>query len=164
MEKKAQKVIMKNLKLYNDDPVDGTSIITTDNTFIWNIIIFGPKDSIYEGGIFKATITFPDNFPLYPPKLVFNTRIYHPNIYENGEVCISILHPPGEDKYGYEDSAERWRPIHTINSILLSVISLFSAPNDESPANIDAAKDFRENISLFQHKVNKCVRDSIDNM
>ena len=60
-------------------------------------------------------------------------------VHKDGEVCISILHEPGEDKYGYEKAEERWLPVHTVETILLSVISMISDPNDESPANVDAA-------------------------
>ena len=59
--------------------------------------------------------------------------------WESGDVCISILHPPGDDAFGYESASERWLPVHTVESILVSVISMLSSPNDESPANIDAA-------------------------
>ena len=45
----------------------------------------------------------------------------------------------GNDKYGYEDASERWLPIHTVETIVISVISMLSDPNDESPANIEAA-------------------------
>ena len=62
-----------------------------------------------------------------------------PIVYPSGDVCISILHPPGEDSYGYEQAYERWLPIHTVTTIALSVISILSDPNDSSPANIDAA-------------------------
>lgn len=58
---------------------------------------------------------------------------------KNGNVCISILHEPGDDKYGYEKASERWLPVHTVETILISVISLLADPNDESPANVDAA-------------------------
>ncbi len=58
---------------------------------------------------------------------------------KSGDVCISILHDPGEDKYGYERPEERWLPIHTVETILVSVISMLADPNDESPANLDAA-------------------------
>ena len=54
-------------------------------------------------------------------------------------MCISILHEPGDDKYGYEKASERWLPIHTVETILVSVISMLADPNDESPANVDAA-------------------------
>lgn len=81
-------------------------------------------------------------------------------VYPDGTVCISILvrnslfkrfdafavgtnrqlqHPPGDDKYGYEKASERWSPVHTVETILISVISMLSSPNDESPANIEAA-------------------------
>lgn len=54
-------------------------------------------------------------------------------------MCISILHEPGDDKFGYEKASERWLPVHTVETILISVISMLADPNDESPANVDAA-------------------------
>jgi ubiquitin-conjugating enzyme E2 G1 len=45
----------------------------------------------------------------------------------------------GDDEYGYEKANERWTPIHTVETILISVISMLSDPNDESPANLEAA-------------------------
>jgi ubiquitin-conjugating enzyme E2 G1 len=79
-------------------------------------------------------------------------------VYENGEVCISILHPPEEDKYGYESAAERWSPVQTPETILLSVISMLSSPNDESPANVEAARLWREDPAEFKKRVRRCVR------
>ena len=54
-------------------------------------------------------------------------------------MCISILHNPGEDENNYESADERWRPILGVEAIIMSVISMLASPNDESPANIDAA-------------------------
>ncbi|CAO3634532.1 unnamed protein product [Cunninghamella echinulata] len=107
-------------------------------------------------------MTFPKSFPIMPPTLKFSTEMYHPNVYPDGTVCISILHPPGDDKYGYEDAGERWSPVHTVETILLSVISMLSSPNDESPANIEAAKEYRENYPEFKKKVQRIVRRSAD--
>jgi ubiquitin-conjugating enzyme E2 G2 len=59
-------------------------------------------------------------------------------VYKNGNVCISILHAPGEDPNMYESSSERWSPVQSIEKILLSVVSMLAEPNDESGANIDA--------------------------
>ena len=61
------------------------------------------------------------------------------SVEKNGDVCISILHEPGDDKWGYEKASERWLPVHTVETILISVISMLADPNDESPANVDAA-------------------------
>lgn len=82
-------------------------------------------------------------------------------VYPNGDVCISILHPPEEDKYGYESAAERWSPVQTPETILLSVISMLSSPNDESPANVEAARLWREDPAEFKKRVRRCVRESL---
>jgi ubiquitin-conjugating enzyme E2 G1 len=82
-------------------------------------------------------------------------------VYENGEVCISILHPPEEDKYGYESASERWSPVQTPETILISVISMLSSPNDESPANIEAARMWREDPKEFRRRCRANVRASL---
>ena len=56
----------------------------------------------------------------------------------------------GNDQYGYEKASERWLPIHTVETILISVISMLADPNDESPANVDAAKEWREAYPVFK--------------
>jgi hypothetical protein len=61
---------------------------------------------------------------------------------KSGDVCISILHDPGEDKWGYERPEERWTPVHTVETIIVSVISMLADPNEQSPANVDAAVCF----------------------
>ena len=98
---------------------------------------------------------------MLPPKMKFETPIFHPNIYPSGEVCISILHPPEDDKYGYESASERWSPVQSPETILISVISMLSSPNDESPANVDAAKMWREDPKAFRRKCQKHVRESL---
>lgn len=43
----------------------------------------------------------------------------HPNVFPDGKVCISILHPPGEDIYNPQESAsERWSPVHTVGVVV----------------------------------------------
>lgn len=69
-------------------------------------------------------------------------NLYSFTVDKNGDVCISILHEPGDDKFGYEKASERWLPVHTVETILISVISMLADPNDESPANVDAAVSF----------------------
>ena len=163
-KRKAIKVISTHYRLFNeDDPVEGVSLgMQEGNVFDWDFTIIGPKDTHYEGGVFKGKLKFPNNYPYSPPEFSLVTPIYHPNFYPDGKVCISILHPPGKDKYGYEKEEERWRPVHTVSSIMRSILTLFADPNDESPANVDAGIDWRDNRKLFIKKVNKCVRDSLD--
>jgi len=155
-------LLAKQLKDLNKNPVEGFSagLVDDSNVFEWEILIIGPVETPYEGGFFKALMTFPKDYPNMPPKLRITSKFYHPNVHEDGNVCISILHPPGEDQWGYEGSAERWLPIHTVESILISVISMISSPNCDSPANVDAAKCFREDPAAFRKEVARCVRRS----
>ena len=82
-------------------------------------------------------------------------------VYPDGRVCISILHPPGDDPTGYESSSERWSPVQSIEKILISVVSMLAEPNDESPANVDAAKMYREDRSKFNDIARKSVRKTL---
>ncbi|MBA0644411.1 hypothetical protein Goklo_028575, partial [Gossypium klotzschianum] len=116
--------------------------------------------NLSEGGFFNAIMSFPPNYPNSPPTVKFTSEIWHPNVYPDGRVCISILHPPGDDPNGYELASERWMPVHTVESIVLSIISMLSSPNDESPANVEAAKEWRETRDEFKRKVSRCVRRS----
>ena len=113
-----------------------------------------------EGGFFVANMSFPQDYPNKPPTVKFVSEMWHPNVYPDGKVCISILHSPGDDPMGYEQASERWSPVQTVETIMLSIISMLSSPNDESPANIDAAKQFREDFPGFRKRVASCVRKS----
>jgi len=159
-------ILKRQLIELQKKPVEGFSagLVDDSNLLEWEVMIIGPADTIYEGGFFKARLNFPKEFPLLPPKMRFLTPMYHPNIYENGDLCISILHPPTDDIYGYEDAGERWLPVHTVESILMSVISLLSTdpPNIDSPANLDAAKEVRENIAGYRKKVRRLARKSAE--
>eukprot|EP01135_Chromosphaera_perkinsii_P005429 Nk52_evm4s349 gene=Nk52_evmTU4s349 len=135
--------------------------ISEDNFFEWEALISGPGGSPYEGGLFSAILKFPHDYPLSPPTMKFTCKMYHPNIYADGRVCISILHPPGDDPHGYELSSERWSPVQSVEKILLSVVSMLAEPNDESGANIDASKMYRENRSQFDNIVRDCVKASL---
>lgn len=145
------------------NPIDLVSVGLVDdsNVFEWEILIMGPDGTLYEGGFFKALLVFPSDFPNMPPTMTFTSEMFHPNVYSDGKVCISILHPPGEDEFNQQESAEeRWRPILGVEQILVSVISMLSDPNDESPANLDAAVMWRNDRAAFKKKVRQVVRKS----
>jgi ubiquitin-conjugating enzyme E2 G1 len=121
--------------------------------------------NIPAGGNFRCHLTFPPTYPLLPPSLKFLNPIpFHPNIYPDGRLCISILHPPEDDQYGYEQASERWSPVQTPETILISVISLLHSPNDESPANVEAARLWREEKNgdkEFKRRCRRAVRESL---
>ena len=90
-----------------------------------------------------------------------NTSVVVSTVYPSGLVCISILHAPGDDPHHYEKASERWSPIQSVEKILISVMSMLAEPNDESPANIEAAKMWRERRDEFERTVRNGVRRSL---
>eukprot|EP00762_Andalucia_godoyi_P000695 ANDGO_05280.mRNA.1 Ubiquitin-conjugating enzyme E2 7 len=166
MSNQAALLLGRQLKELQKNPVEGFSagLVDESNPFEWEIFIIGPRDTLFEGGFFKARMSFPRDYPNMPPKMAFVSRMYHPNVYPDGRVCISILHAPGDDEFGYESAAERWLPVHTVETILLSVISMLSSPNADSPANLEAAKEYRDSYETFKKKISRLVRDSQENL
>ncbi len=152
----AFKRLASELKQINKEPNYFYSVLPHENNFlIWNFILIGPEDTIYEGGMFDGEIMFPYNYPIEPPKVKFNNMV-HPNIHRTGEVCISILHQ-GRDLYGYEKDYERWNPSHGVDSIMMSIISMLSEPNFESPANIEYSKLWKDEPDKYKILVYKLV-------
>lgn len=147
----------------NSDKSEEFSVgLLDDNIYTWEVVVFGPKDTDYENGIFRAEMIFPLDFPEAPPTFRFITPMWHPNIDKEGNVCISILHKPGDDEFGYEKQIERWLPVRSPESIIISIISLLSSPNCESPANLEAAQQYREDPEGYRKKVRRLAQRSLD--
>lgn len=132
------------------------------NIYTWEVIILGPANTLYENGLFKAVMQFPDKYPDSPPKFKFISEMWHPNIDKEGNVCISILHDPGDDAYEYETVSERWMPVRNPETVILSIIALLNCPNIDSPANLDAAREFRENKSVYDRKVIRLTQKTLE--
>lgn len=183
MNSVASKRLFQEYKQLTVSPPDGITAgpVNEDDLFQWEALIQGPEGTPYEGGVFPAELKFPKDYPLMPPTMKFSCDIWHPNgkrplpqhpphilseaddllVYPNGVVCISILHPPGEDPNHYEQASERWSPIQSVEKILISVMSMIAEPNDESPANVDAARMWRERKAEFDKRVRTDVRRSL---
>ncbi|CAG8471999.1 12680_t:CDS:10 [Acaulospora colombiana] len=93
------------------NPVPGFTVALQDdsNVFEWDVGIIGAPNTIYEGGYFKATLKFPNDYPFNPPTFKFNNEFFHPNVYMDGRLCISILHPPGDDPTSGETAEVMYR-------------------------------------------------------
>ncbi|KAL1835192.1 hypothetical protein VTK73DRAFT_6071 [Phialemonium thermophilum] len=116
------------------------------------------SDSAFNGGYFKAEMTFSDDYPYQPPRFRFLIPIYHPNVYPDGQLCISILHKPGEDVMSGEDASERWSPLQGVESVLRSVLLLLDDPEINSPANVDAGVLYRDDRAAY----NQRARDTVE--
>ncbi|WVR07532.1 hypothetical protein IAU60_004574 [Kwoniella sp. DSM 27419] len=121
--------LMKEYKDLTADPLQDTITagpVSEDNMLEWEALIQGPEGTPY-----------PSDYPLNPFSMTFDPPLLHPNIYPNGAVCISILHPPGDDPLHYESASERWSPVQGVRSVLLSVLSMLAEPNIESGADVE---------------------------
>ncbi|KAG9310862.1 ubiquitin-conjugating enzyme/RWD-like protein [Chiua virens] len=137
---------------------------------VWNAVIFGPgkfsfrltslqlthpctrnpknsADTPFEDGTFKLLLTFDESYPNKPPTVKFLSRMFHPNVYANGELCLDILQ-------------NRWSPTYDVAAILTSIQSLLHDPNPNSPANAEAAQLYRENMKEYVRRVKATVEDS----
>ncbi|KAI3642583.1 hypothetical protein MP228_012138 [Amoeboaphelidium protococcarum] len=114
----------------------------TLNLMIWDCGIPGPKGSLWEGGTYMLTLTFPATYPAAPPKCQFNPVILHPNIFPSGTVCLSITNP---DK--------GWKPSITIKQILLGIQQLLHEVNNDDPANGEVSMIYRQNRPKYEQMV-----------
>ena len=132
--------ITRELKLFNEDPPANCSAgPINDDMFSWCATLIGPTDSPYEGGIFSLSISFPEEYPFKPPKVAFDTKIYHPNINTSGGICLDIL-------------KEQWSPALTISKVLLSICSLLTDPNPDDPLVPEIAKLYKTNLKKYKKK------------
>jgi ubiquitin-conjugating enzyme E2 R len=90
-----------------------------------------------------------------PPDFKFIRPLYHPNIYPDGRLCISILHPPGDDEMSGETAAERWSPVQRVETVLISILSLLDDAEVSSPANVDAGVMLRNKPDEYKGLVKK---------
>ena len=110
MSSNAERRLLKDLKrMHEDASLDSISATPSgDSIFHWEAVIFGPEDSIWEGGIFNLTIDFTEEYPNKPPKVKFTTNVFHPNVYADGGICLDIL-------------KHMWSPVYDVSSILTSI-------------------------------------------
>jgi ubiquitin-conjugating enzyme E2 A len=122
-------------------------IFSNSNILVWQAVIFGPDDTPWEGGTFNLLLEFAEDYPNKAPKVRFVSKIYHPNVYADGQICLDILQ-------------SQWSPIYDVAALLASIQSLLCDPNPNSPANSEAARLFSENRTEYDKRVKKCVEDS----
>lgn len=114
------------------------------NLNYWVATIIGPKGTPYEGGLFKLSIKFPPEYPFVAPSVKFDTRMFHCNILEKGDICLDIL-------------KGAWSPAYNIVKVLLSILALLSDPNPNDPFNADAARLFKINRKKYDETVRQYV-------
>ncbi|KAM7495400.1 hypothetical protein LguiB_030009 [Lonicera macranthoides] len=111
--------IIKETQRLLSEPAPGISASPSeDNMRYFNVMILGPTQSPYEGGVFKLELFLPEEYPMAAPKL--------------GRICLDIL-------------KDKWSPALQIRTVLLSIQALLSAPNPDDPLSENIAKHWKTN-------------------
>ena len=103
-------------------------------------VIVTPDTGFWKGATYHFTFTIPAMYPHEPPKVHCDTKIFHPNINLEGNVCLNILR-------------QDWKPVLDINAVIYGLIYLFYEPNPDDPLNKEAAQLYRDDIKMFGRHV-----------
>lgn len=142
--------ISREIKLLKKDPVPGVEFeFDPDDLFFVIATLQGGKDTPYEGGVFTVTLKIPTTYPKDPPNVLFNTRIFHPNINERGVVCMNVL-------------KKDWSPGYQLSSLMNFIIALLAAPNTEDPLNNEAARLYDDDVKNGTDKFNQRAKSETE--
>ena len=135
----AKKRIEKELTNFNKEEPEGLTAGPVDDSdmFKWEASLTGPEDSPYEGGTFVLNIEFPKDYPYKPPKVVFTTKVFHPNVKKDtGSICLDIL-------------KDAWSPDISVVSILRAIQNLLINPNIDHPLEPETAKLYTDDRAKY---------------
>ncbi|XP_017772385.1 PREDICTED: NEDD8-conjugating enzyme UBE2F-like isoform X1 [Nicrophorus vespilloides] len=111
------------------------------------MLIVKPIEGYWQGGKFRFAIEVPEEYNMVPPKVKCLTKLWHPNINESGEVCLSLLRQHSVDGLG-------WSPIRKLNDVVWGLHDLFTdLLNFDDPLNPDAADMYYNSKEVFHKKV-----------
>ncbi|XP_010558123.1 PREDICTED: ubiquitin-conjugating enzyme E2 22-like [Tarenaya hassleriana] len=131
------KQLAKELKNLDESPPDGIKVMVNDEDFSTIYAdIEGPVGTPYENGVFRLKLSLSHDFPHSPPKGYFLTKVFHPNIATNGEICVNTL-------------KKDWNPTLGLRHVLTVVRCLLIEPFPESALNEQAGKMLLEKYDEY---------------
>uniref|UniRef100_A0A8C4NBD4 E2 NEDD8-conjugating enzyme n=1 Tax=Eptatretus burgeri TaxID=7764 RepID=A0A8C4NBD4_EPTBU len=147
------KLLLKEVSELNDNLPSTCKINFPDaNKLHFFCLMVTPEEGYYLGGKFEFEVNVPESYNMVPPKVKCLTRIWHPNIAETGEICLSLLRQHSMDGTG-------WAPTRTLKDVVWGLNSLFTdLLNFDDPLNIDAAEHHLRDKEDFQNKVQEFIR------
>lgn len=117
----------------------------------WRVTMYGPTDSIYEGGYFLIKIDFNEKYPEEPPEARFKTKIYHTNVNQsNGHICISTLN-------NWKTKIKK-PPMREVLEDIYTLLSYQNAYNGYYNFKDECLNNYEE----FKRKARQWVRDYAD--
>lgn len=132
MSKRLKKEFQNICDLYDAELIN-------DNYNNWHIALNGPDGTPYFGGTFLINISFSEKYPFEAPTIIFETKIYHPNINHKGEICIRIL-------------KDEWTPSNTIKNVMKEIENILINPNPEDPLVAEIGTLYITNYEKYKEK------------
>ena len=120
----------------SDGPYEESLNDSLNNMSNFTVILRGPLDTPYAGGLFKLNFKTSSEYPFKPPVVTFLTKIYHPNINEKGAICLDIL-------------SSQWTPVLTFTKVVMSICALLSSPNPNDPLRSEAGSLYKSDNKKF---------------
>ena len=115
----------------------GINIVFPDKNDLMNFQInISPFDGYYKDGTFTFDCKVPNTYPHEAPKILCTTQVFHPNIDMEGHVCLNILR-------------EDWKPVLTINSVIMGLQFLMLEPNPDDPLVPEIARIYKSDIAKY---------------
>ncbi|KAK9387086.1 ubiquitin-conjugating enzyme/RWD-like protein [Lipomyces mesembrius] len=124
--------IAKEMQDAQADPQSGIRLEMVSESDISHLKGYfeGPPGTPYEGGHYQVDIEIPSDYPFKPPRMKFDTKVYHPNISsQTGAICLDIL-------------KDTWSPVLTLKASLISLQSLLTSPEPSNPQDAEVAKHY----------------------
>eukprot|EP00116_Pleurobrachia_bachei_P011514 sb/3471776/ len=131
------RAVGKELRELSASPIEGVTVSMSETDFTdITAIITGPEQTPFEGGVFKIKLVLSKDFPASPPKGYFVTKVFHPNVADNGEICVNTL-------------KRDWKSTLGIRHVLMTIRCLLIHPNPESALNEEAGRLLLEDYESF---------------
>ena len=125
----------------------------TYDMFEWKAMIRGPKKTPYDGYLFEFEIKYPENYPESPPKVICKTKIYHMNINNDGNVCVSSTKKRPLEPNENEKKTSYWEDAGDISTVLLSIFRILAKPNADDPYISNLAELYINNRQEYEKNV-----------
>ena len=121
--------------------------LVDDSLRTLHVLFKGPRDSPYEGGVWKVRVELPDSYPHKSPSVGFANHIFHPNVCPlGGAVCLDVLN-------------QTWSAMYDLVNVFdVFLPQLLLYPNPEDPLNDDAARMMRAEPARYEEKVRELTR------
>jgi ubiquitin-conjugating enzyme E2 D/E len=146
----AQKRVLRELDTVTKGPPPGCEVELESETdvFSWVAHLSGPEGSPYAGGRFSVRLTFPSDYPFKPVDVKFTTSVYHPNINEQGAVCMDML-------------KDKWSPAMTAYTVISALVTLLAEPNWNDPIVAEIAQTYKDDPATYFRKAKECVASQL---